>query len=367
MKISLTGKRQSDTWRAICRLAVVMLIAFSLISLILLAIGENPAGVIATLFQKSMGDLNAWKRTLRWATSLLLLAAASALCFSGGVLNLGLEGEFIVGAIAATAVGLRLSYLPGYILLPLCVLAAMLAGCVASGLAGLLEMVFDTDIVVVTLMMNYIAKFFLQHTIFYTWMYSEKNATQKATDYVPKSVWLTKLLPGSNVTTALLVALVVTVLVAVWLRKTSSGFEIKATESNRFFARSLGVPIARQKMLLMCASGALAGLCGGLEILGMHHRLQEGFVNGLGWDGMIVSMLASNNPILLPFVSVLMGALRVGFQALEMFSGISSSMADILQGFVIIFITVQFTWKLGRRVKAAPDGGKTEEAAAPEQ
>lgn len=358
MKISRAMKGQSDTLKGICRLVVVMLIAFALISLILLAIGENPVSVIATLFQKSMGNVNAWKRTLRWATSLLLLAAASALCFSGGVLNLGLEGEFIVGAIAVTAVGLRFQHLPGYILLPLCVLAAMLAGCIASGLAGLLEMVFDADIVVVTLMMNYIARFFLQHTIFYTWMYSEKNSTQKATDYVPESVWLKNLLPNSNVTTALIVALVVTVIVAVWLRQTSSGFEIKATDSNRFFARSLGVPIARQKMLLMCASGAIAGLCGGLEVLGIHHRLQDGFVNGLGWDGMIVSMLASNNPILLPFVSVLMGALKVGFQSLEMFSGISSSMADILQGFVIIFITVRFTWNRSKVRKVTLSKGK---------
>lgn len=324
----------------ILRLLIILLIAFFLNALVLYVAGKDPLFVYEKLITGSLVGKWSIARTLRWATSLLLCGVAAALAFNGGVLNLGIDGQLYMGAMAATVIGIYGDGIPRVALIMLCILGAMVAGSIWSAIAGFLDIRFSANIVVVTLMMNYIATLFTKWCIFYP-LYTEEGAAAKASASISNSAHLSVLIPGSQVTTAIFLAIAVTVVASLWLKNSSAGFEVKMIGSNISFARVVGIPINRRKMQLMLASGAIAGLCGGLEILGLHHRFAQDYVSGMGFNGMVVSMLVKNNPTLLPIGALFMGAMQSGSTSLEMFANVPRAMADVLMGIIILFVTVK--------------------------
>lgn len=277
---------------------------------------------------------------MRWFVSLLLCGVSAAIAFNGDVLNLGIDGQLYMGAISCTAVAIYFSDLPRAVLIPLCILFSMLAGALWSCLAAYLNIKFGANIVVLTLMLNYIAVLFTSWCVLYP-MHSDIGAAAKATIPISENAMLNPIIRGTQLTSSIFIAIVVLLFTYVWIVRSRSGFEIKLMGHNAKFASVVGIDVKRKKMILMCVSGAVAGLCGGLEILALHHRFAINFISGMGFNGMVVAMLVNNSIAFLPIGALFMGALQSGSSALEMFSGIPRSMVTILMGIIVMFVTVK--------------------------
>lgn len=336
------------------RIVVILAAALLLNAVILLAIGKDPLYAYGELFSGAFGSSYSFARTMRWFTLYLLLGTSAAVAFGGDVFNIGIDGQLYMGAMATAVVGLFCADLPGVILYPLCILVGVAAGALWAMIAGYLNLRFRANMVVITLMMNYVATLFTTYCIHYP-LHEYSNTITRMTNEISEKAFLGVLMPGTQLTTALFYAIVVLIVFGVWMNRTPAGFEIKIMGKNKDFARVMGVNIERRTALLMGVSGGIAGLAGALEIMGIQHCFMEEFVSGVGFDGMTVTMLAGNAFILLPFAALFMGVIESGSTALEMFANINRSITDILTGIIIMFVTVQLAFP---KVKAKFRPGK---------
>ena len=324
------------------RIVSILLAALLINAVILLMFGKNPLFAYEKLFAGAFGSSYSIARTLRWFTLYLLLGTSAAVAFGGDVFNIGIDGQLYMGAMAAAVVGLFCADLPGIVLYPLCILVGIVAGAFWAMIAGFLNLKFHANMVVITLMMNYVATLFTTYCIHYP-LHEHSNTITRMTNEISEKAFLGTLVPGTQLTTALFYAIVVLIVFGIWMNKTSAGFEIKLMGKNKDFARVMGVNLENKTALLMGISGGIAGLAGALEIMGIQHCFMQEFVKGVGFDGLVVTMLAGNSFVLLPFAALFMGVIESGSTALEMFANINRSITDILTGIIIMFVTVQLT------------------------
>lgn len=323
------------------RLLLIIGAAFLINAVVLILVGENVVEVYKTLLSGAF--VGKWNiaRTLRWMSPLLFTGLAAAVAFRGGMFNLGIDGQLYLGAFAAAWVGFTFTELPAAVLIILCMLAAAVAGGIWAMIAGFMKIKFGASEVVVTLMMNYIAKLFTEYLVLYPFYEPGNAADSKATANIADQARLTSLLSGSQVTSALIIGLIVTFVIYFCNTRTISGYEMKITGSNPKFARFSGIHVVKRQIQMMAVSGGIAGLCGAMEILGIHGRFVANFSSGLGFDGIVVALLCGNNPLFIPLGSLFMGAMTSGSTQLEVVGGIPRSMAAILMGIIIIMITIK--------------------------
>jgi simple sugar transport system permease protein len=251
------------------------------------------------------------------------------------VINIGCEGQLYIGALAAALCGIFLPPMPAVLMIPLCMAGAMAGGGLWAGLAGYLKNKTKANEVVLTIMLNYIA-IFLTDYIVTVWL-KVPGMVVKTPNIQPQAV-LPVLFPYSRFTIGFLVALV-SVFIFQWLLKnTAFGFEIQALGLNPLAAETAGINVNRQFWITMFISGALAGLAGGLEVMGVHKYFIKGFSPGYGWDGLSIAVLGQNSPIGSLAAAILYGALRSGAQVMDRNTSIPKDFVVVLQALIIIFV-----------------------------
>ena len=282
---------------------------------------------------------------------------AVALGFRCGLFNIGVEGQIFIGALASVFVGYSVKGLPMYIHLPL----AFLAGAVAAGLwgavPGFLKAKTGAHEVINTIMMNYIA-FRLSD-----WLL---NGPMKRPGYVPispaiqESAWLPKFFPAPiRLHAGLFVALIIAGLVYWLLFKTTVGFEIRSVGANPDAARYAGISVTRNFVLAMFLSGALAGMAGANEVLGVNHNLASAFSSGYGFDSIALALLGKSHPVGVVLAAFLFGTLRSGATRMQSLAGIPIDIISILQSLVIIFIAAPAIIRWIYRIRLAREGAET--------
>ncbi len=337
--------------KGLLRVLLIIACAFFINTLVLLATGKSPTVIYAALFKGAFGDLYNFARSVRWATPLIFTALSFAIAARNGIFNVGAEGQLYMGAFAAAWVGFTFTGLPRFVLLPLCILAAMAAGMLWSMLAGWLMLKFHSSIVVITLMLNYIAILFTEYLVRYPFYVEGTLGESGSTNFIADQAKLTTLIPKTNVTTGIIIAVLAAVFVFWWNSKTVIGYENKLIGGNELFARFSGIDVKKRQMLAMAIAGMLAGLGGAVEILGNYGRFMVKFASNLGFDGIVVSLLAGNNPLLVPVSALFMGSMTSGSISVEMFGGVPKAMTGILLGIIIMIITVKKLPELARRRK----------------
>jgi simple sugar transport system permease protein len=325
----------------------------------LAATWRSVATAYGALFQGSLGNpkemwlgLQAWLsagdtapllRSL-WPITESLVAAtpyifgglAVALGFRCNLFNIGAEGQIGIGALAAAWVGYTFTGLPAVIHLPLAILAGALGGAFWAFIPGYLKAKTGAHEVVNTIMMNYIS-FRLSD-----WLL---NGPMKAPGYRPltpnieASAALPRFLPDPiRLNWGFPLALLVAVLVYWFLFKTTLGFEIRTVGANSRAGRYAGMNIARNIILAMVLSGALAGLAGATQVLGVDHWVGQGFSAGYGFDSIALALLGKSHPAGVVAASLLFGTLRSGATRMQSIAGIPIDIISIIQGMVIIFV-----------------------------
>jgi len=329
-----------DSWRKCLSFPflseiVAILIAFLLGSLVLLFTGYPPGQALRALFRGAFGSRNAFGQTLTQATPILFTALSFLVSFRAGIFNIGVEGQFLMGALVAALAGTSIKVLP----FPVHLLCALLAGGGGGALWALfpawLKARFGAHEVITTMMMSYIASYFTSYLVNYP---CKAPGWVAQTHPVERSALLPKILPPTQLSFTFVVALAFAFFVFYFLFRTYLGFQIRAVGLNPEAASNRGIPIASHQILAFLLSGFVAGIGGAGEVLGVHGKFVDGFSPGYGWDGIAVSLVGRLHPFGCVFASLLFGLLRAGGMTMTRVTKVPLDLSLIIQALVIVFI-----------------------------
>jgi len=307
--------------------------------------------------QELIASLEGIDRTLVYSTPYIFAGLAVALGFRCGLFNIGVEGQLFVGAMAATYVGYSIKGLPMLIHLPLALTAGALAGALWSAIAGFLKAYTGAHEVVTTIMLNYVA-FRLSDYMLTGPM--KRSGFNPVSPPVEKSAWLPKLAPDPlRFHAGFFLALAVAYFVYWFLWKSTWGFEIRTVGANPSAAKYAGISIPKNFILAMAISGALAGLSGTSEILGVNHFMAQAFSSGYGFDSIALALLGKSHPLGVVLASLLWGFLRAGATRMQSAAGIPIDIVQIIQGMVIVFVAAPALVRMIWRIRAIAEEGET--------
>lgn len=324
-----------------------VLMALVASGLLLLAVGANPLQTFAAMWDGAFGDvlggeIYSVSETLVRATPLILTGLAVAVAFKMKFWNIGAEGQLVMGGLAASAVALFLPEAAPWVpqTLPVYGLlmggAAILAGACWALIPALLKAYLNVSEIIVTLMLNYIAILWYSQLFTTSWK-DPAGFGFPGSALFPEFTWLPRFF-GTRVNLALFIGLLAAAGVWVLLAKTRAGYEIRLIGDNPEAARFAGVSIFRNIILVMLVSGGLAGLAGMGEIAGISHKLQQGLSASNGFTAIIVAWVAKLHPAAIVLVSILLAAVFVGGDQIQITMGLPSSVARVVQGVMLFFV-----------------------------
>ena len=334
------------------RQVLLIVLAMLVATVILIITGYEALAVYRGLARGITTDIGG---TLRWATPLILAGLAVAVAFRAGVWNIGVDGQLYLGAVAATAVGLKLTFLPHPVSLLTAVLAGMAAGALWALLAAFLRVQWGANEVVTTILLNFVAISFTDFLVLGPMRGTGATGTTYSTDNLLEHFWLGRIMKASQANVGLYIAIGLAILLSYLLFRTTVGYEFKVAGTNPWFARYGGISVRKVILLSMGISGAIAGLTGVIEILGVHRRFPGRFSAGLGFDGIVVALLARNHPIGVVVAGLFFGALRNGAMNMERITDVPRAMVEIVQAIIVLAVSAQFAFDLRRQRKSAEE------------
>lgn len=315
-----------------------LLVALLIGGIILGLFGYDPLACYGAIVKGSLLTPNSLINTMVQMTPLIFTGLAFAFSSKSGLINLGMEGQMLMGALAAAIVGSTNLGLPSFLHLPLTILAGMVAGGLYGLLAGFLKAKFGASEFIVTLMLNYVAIHFCSYLL--NGPLKAKDAQIAQSELVQKTAMLPEFIKGKNLTIALVIGVVLCFLVHLFLNKMALGYEIRAVGRNQLAAETAGISTNKVTLITMFFSGAIAALAGVSLVLGVNDRFVNGAMGGYGFNGIAISALASNNPLAVVLSGFVFGALRAGSLALSMSQRIQPEFADMIQALVILFVAM---------------------------
>jgi ABC-type uncharacterized transport system permease subunit len=270
------------------------------------------------------------------STPYIFAGLSVAVGFRCGLFNIGAEGQFFMGALAAAFVGYSIVGLPAYVHLPLAILAGALAGAFWAAIPGFLKARFGAHEVVNTIMMNWIA-FRLSDWLLTGPMKS--GGFRPVTPNVEVTAEIPRFFPDPlRFNWGFVLALLAALFVYWFLFKTTLGFEVRAVGANPDAAKYAGMSVTRNFVLVMTISGALAGLAGTVQVLGVDHWVGQGFSAGYGFDSIALALLGKSHPLGVVLSALLFGILRGGATSMQSMARIPIHIISVIQGMVIIFV-----------------------------
>ena len=344
---------------------IAVLAAFVVGGIIVLLIGDNPFQTFYQLVGNSFGSLNDLGYTLFIATPLIFTGLAVAVAFRCGLLNIGAEGQLYVSAFVTAWVGIKFGgviapwmvdgvmvpdynwswySLPTLLLVPLCIIAAIVAGGIWGAIPGILKAKFGSHEVINTIMLNFIGIALVSYFTQYYFKIPGDPIMQTAEigqqAHIPR---ISQYIPGMPdfvpLSVAFLLAILMCVLVYVFLWKTKWGYELRAVGENPSAAEYGGISPKKQIIIAMTISGGLAGMVAIGEVLGYRYRYYDGFSDGWGFLGIAVALLGRNHPLGIFFAAIFFAVLKRGeiFVDIET-KYVSKDLVEVLQAIIIIFV-----------------------------
>lgn len=327
--------------------ALNVAIALAVAGIVVALVGFDPARVLVLLIQGAFGSRSGLGYTLYYATTFVFTGLAVAVAFHGGLFNIGGEGQAIMGGLGAGLAALAFgAALPGWAMLPLMVVAAMLFGLAWAAVPAALQAWRGSHVVITTIMFNFIAATLLAYLLVNP-LKEPGNMTPESAAFAASArlpgmhellAWVGIDWPRTPLNASVLLASAAAVGVWLLLWRRGSGYALRAVGFAPEAARYAGIRPRRLVMLSMTVSGALAGLVGVNEIAGVHGRLIADFVAGAGFAGIAVSLIGRNHPLGIVLAALLFGALYQGGAELAFeVRGFSRDMVFMLQGLIVLF------------------------------
>jgi ABC-type uncharacterized transport system permease subunit len=373
-----------------------VIFAFVAGALIVAAAGENPFSAYAALACGGLGigctqgenPALQISNAIVFAIPLITTGVAVALPFRAGLFNIGAEGQLLAGSIACTAIGIKFSTLPTIVLLPMVLVGGAVAGSLWAGVAGVLKATVGAHEVVTTIMMNYVAQWFLRYLIIGGPLQLAAGTSRSSP--IGPGAQLATLLPAENsliilglpasvyrVHTGLFLAIAAAIAFAFLLWRTSLGYEIRAVGQSQKAARYAGVSVRRTIIVTMLIAGAFSGLAGAIQIAGVDHNLTDKFFSDTtGFDAIAVALLGLGSAVGIVLAALLFGALHAGGSVMQQDAGISSNLVLVLQALILFSIAANFVGAIRQQIPwlrrpmapppVTPAASLMTEAAAPD-
>lgn len=325
--------------------------------IVMVCFGYSPAAAYSALLKGAFGTLPAFTSTLTKSVPIMLTGLAVAVAFKCGVFNIGAEGQLLMGSLFAGIAGIYIKFLPAVLHIPATLFAAVLGGMLWAFIPAVMKQKFQVNVVIGTIMFNYIAQFFVQYMILGP-MKAEGVAT--STEALQKTALLPKLLSSPNVLNlGYIVALVAAFAIYYLMQHTTKGYEMRAVGINPTASKWNGINVEQNMFLALVISGGLAGLAGGIEVTGSLGKVVAGASSGYGFNGIPVALIAHNNPIIIIFSSLLLAAMKTGSMLMQTSAGVSKNVVDMVQGFIIVFLCAEHVFRYYiRKIIVKKQGGK---------
>ena len=313
------------------------ILATAVATIFIMAAGFDVVEAFKAMYKGAFGSLITVSDVMAKATPLLFTGLAVAVAMRAGLFNVGVEGQLLLGALAASQVGL-IQGLPGWFHIPLTLLAAAAAGGLWGTVPAILKARFGAHEVITTIMLNYGVLLLTGYLANYP-LHAEGDM-MPATVTVPTSVQLLRIVPGSQLTIGLFIAIACAVLLKLLIDRSVLGYEIRAVGLNPLAAEAKGISQVRGWIIAMAIGGAMAGLAGGTEVLGIHRRFVEGFSPGYGFDGIAVALMGYNDPLGAIAAALVIGAIRTGAMVMDRATRIPIDFVVVIQGLVLLFLAM---------------------------
>lgn len=321
-------------WELVLIRVGAVLLALLLAAILLAATGRNPAEVLLAMLQGAFASKYGIQESLVRATPLLLCGLGVALAARMRLWNIGAEGQFYMGAVAATGVALKAGQLPSALLLPLMVLAGAIVGGLWALLAGWMKTALKMNETITTLLLNYVAMNWVIYLVYGPWK-DPKGSNFPLSPIFAEGAWLPAI--WGRVHVGIFLALIAAVILWWALKATRWGYQVRVIGESPAAANYAGMSIGRQVLLVLFTSGALAGLAGMMEVSGVVHRLQTSLSPGYGYTAIILAWVAKLNPLVLVPVAVLFGGLQNGGYSVQTL-GVPLATVGMIQGLLLFTV-----------------------------
>jgi simple sugar transport system permease protein len=314
-----------------------------------------PFQAYAALLEGAFLSFDGWVDTLVRATPLILAGLSVGLCFKAGLFNIGAQGQFLLGGLAAGWVGAELANAEPIIAIILGVLAGAAAGAVWGFIPGLLKAFTGAHEVVTTIMLNYIAGLIVSWAILGP-LRDASASFARSPDV--GNAGLPQILgsPGHELHAGVLLALAAIPIIWWVLFRSTAGFEVRTVGANPDAARYAGMRPRLVVTLTLTVGGLLAGLGGAIEILGVEGYIPATYSTMVGWEAITVALLGRVHPVGIFFAALLIGALHAGAPLMQIRAGVPPQMIDILQGVILFYLTADIVVRRVFRLRKAAAG-----------
>jgi len=303
--------------------------------------GSNPFTAYYWMYQGSLGGVSIMVETLVRSTPILLVSQGLAVAFTAKLWNIGAEGQLYMGGMLASIAAIMLQGLPGYSAIPVILLLAGLAGAFWALIPALLKAYYEINEVFTTLMLNYVALYIVSYLLLGP--FRDPVSQFPETQTISKELWLPIMLQGTRLHAGvLLTVFIATPVVYFILKKTVFGMRLAILGANPEAARYSGINIVKEIVLGLVFSGFLAGVAGGVEVLGIQHKMRMEISPGYGYTGIAVALLGYLNPFGILLASLFMGGVMNGSTTMHRMARIPVGMAYLIQSLAILFIMVGY-------------------------
>ncbi|MDL2214426.1 ABC transporter permease [Clostridia bacterium OttesenSCG-928-O13] len=368
VRVRLEKRQKVSLLRKILTPLAGILLAFVLIGIVMLFLGYNPVRSYTYLFKGAVGSWTNFSETVLQSIPLIFASLGVAIALSMSTMNIGAEGQYAMGAWAATAIGVFCPGIPSALVLPLMLVCGFAAGAVWGMAAVFPRAKWDVSETITTLMFNYIALQWINYWLFGPWRDKDSQNLPLSPSLPAQGRFAT--LGGTRVHVGIFIALVAAAVIYFVMTRTVTGYKIRVIGRSPLAAQYAGMSIGKTMMLTMMFSGGLAGVAGVMQVGGAAGRLFPNIAGGAGYTALIIARLAKNNPLLIVLISLLFGGITQGSYSLQM-ANVPWQLSELLQGAILlctlggeILVSSRLVLRVQREEPAAPPLPTTDKEGA---
>ena len=312
-------------------------------SVLIISGGSDPIKAYGALFEGAFFEYYGLGNTLVKMSPLILAGLAVTLPLRAGLFNIGAEGQIYMGALFATMASLYLPEMPGVLHIIVASLAGMIGGGLWALIPALMRAYHRINEIIVTLLMNYVAINIVSYAVGGPMM--APDAPYPYSNEIPEGLFLPLIMPRTDAHLGVVIAVALAIVFFFVFRNSTFGFSLSTVGQNPQAARYAGISVQRHIVVSMVVAGAMAGLAGTYEVLGLKYRLFHLFSPGYGYDGVVVTFLAGGNPLLVVVASAFLGGLRSGAGIMQRAVGVDVTVIEAIQGLVVIFVAMGLAFR----------------------
>ena len=333
---------------------VIIILTLLIGSILILSCGANPAEALGLFFQGIFKNKSSMAEVLVKACPLILTALGCSVAYRTGFFTIGAEGQFYVGAMITAMLSLNLPQVPGVPRIVIALAGGFIGGGLWALIAAVLKARFDISEIIITIMLNYIAIYFLGYAVRSFLMDPEGNVPQSAK--IPQDGQLRIMFTGTRFHPGIIIAVLCVLVVWFLMTRMTVGYELKVVGMNQRAAAVNGISVMKNIILSAFLSGGLAALAGGIEVLAVQKKLLEGISAECGYTAVLIALIAGNHPLGVLAAAIIYAAVQTGAGSMQRQLGVPSSIVNILIGAVVVLILAKDLFHPRRKAPAHQTG-----------